>query len=435
VFFGRQSSDDARVRTGWIKSRLLHPRAIIAVMVVAGFAMMAGLVFPQSSLVSQNPVVQFLGLNRVFTMWWFELIAAIASLQLFIATTIMVRRDFRRLTRTVGPASAHRFDVDHPGALRATMSRLGYIQIRKSHKTTRFVRHPWGHLGPSVLHIGMCITVLSVLLVALTNSSGLMEFFEGERPRPQGTPLNAPQQGLLADAPVLPGDFALEELRITYWETGEPRTIIGRYSLAVDGREEPVEFVVNEPRMIDGIRYFQEHRVGYAFALGLTVGDEVILQRLDMPLPPSATEPSYLDTVLENGDTLQAKVYHDPEVPGGAPELVLRLKRGGQVIGQEQSFAQTSQAMVGDIDVRVDGMRRFSTVSFDRSIGYEPMFFSFVVIFIGSMLVYSTPSRELTLTKREDGTIVAHWHAARFADLYIHEYNRLQAAAQAKDST
>jgi len=418
---------------GWLRVRLLHPKAIIAVMLSAGIAMMVGLVVPQSP-VSQNPVVELLGLNRVFTMWWFEVIAAIASLQLFVATIIMIRRDFRRLTRETGPASAYRFNLAHPVDLSSALSQLGYIRLRKSAKTTRFVRHPWGFVGPSVLHLGMCVTVVSVLLVALTNSSGLMEFFEGESPRPQGTPLEAPQQGRFADPPVLPGDFALRELRMTYWENGQPRTITGDYSLAVDGRQTSVELVVNEPRMIDGVRYFQEHRVGYAFALTLTAGEEAIFRRLDMPLPPSPSVPSYLDTDLGNGDLLQAKVYHDPQVPGGSPELVLRLKRDGQVVGQEQSFAQTSHAMVGDVDVRIDAMRRFSTVSFDRSIGYEPMFFSFVVIFIGSLLVYSTPPRELTLIKREDGTVAAHWHAARFANLYIEEYNKLQAAAEAKES-
>lgn len=403
-------------------------------MVVAGVAMMAGLVFPQSPLVSQNPVVQFLGLNRVFTMWWFELIAAVASLQLFAATVIMVRRDFRRLTRRIGPASAYNFEVVDPAGLRATLSQLRYVQIRKSSTNTRFVRNPWGHLGPSVLHLGMCITVVSVLLVALTNSSGVMEFFEGERPSPRGTPLGAAEQGLLAEEPVLPGDFGLEELRITYWESGEPRTITGRYSLTLAGAQAPIELVVNEPRMIDGVRYFQEHRVGYAFALSITVGDEVMLQRLDMPLPPSATEPSYLDTDLGDGRLLQAKVYHDPAVQGPSPELVLRLKREGRVVGAEQSFAQTSNAMVGDIDVRIDAMRPFSTVTFDRSIGYEPMFASFVVIFIGSLLVYSTPPREITLLKRDDGTVVATWHAARFANLYTDEYDRLRKAAQKEES-
>jgi len=433
VLFGRQSADRGRTVAGWFRAHLLHPKAIIAAMLSAGFAMIVGLVVPQSPVASQNPVVELLGLNRVFTMWWFEVIAAIASLQLFAATVIMIRRDFRRLTREIGPASAYRFDVARPEDLSSVLSQLRYVRLRKSTKTTRFVCHPWGHMGPSVLHFGMCVTVISVLLVALTNSSGLMEFFEGESPMPQGTPLEVPLQGVLADSPVLPGDFGLRELRITYWENGQPRTIVGDYSLTVDGRQTLVELVVNEPRKIDGIRYFQEHRVGYAFALTLTAGEEVTLRRLDMPLPPSPKEPSYLDTDLGNGDLLQAKVYHDPQVPGGSPELVLRLKRAGQVIGQ-QSFAQTSHAMVGDIDVRIDAMRRFSTVSFDRSIGYEPMFFSFVMIFIGSLLVYLTPSRELTLIKREDGTVVAYWHAARFANLYTEEYNKLQTAAGAKES-
>ncbi|MBS3973315.1 MAG: hypothetical protein KGZ89_00370 [Actinobacteria bacterium] len=433
MLFGRQSAGRDRTVVGWLRIHLLHPKAIIAVMLFAGIAMMVGLVVPQSPVVSQNPAVELLGLNRVFTMWWLEVIAAIASLQLFAATVIMIRRDFRRLTREIGPASAYRFSVASPEDLSSALSQLGYVRLRKSTKTTRFVCHPWGLVGPSLLHFGMCVTVVSVLLVALTNSSGLMEFFEGEPPMPEGTPLEVPQQGLLADPPVLPGDFGLRELQITYWENGQPRTIIGDYSLTVDGRQTLVELVVNEPRMIDGVRYFQEHRVGYAFALTVTAGEEATLHRLDMPLPPSQKEPSYLDTDLGNGDLLQAKVYHDPQVPGGSPELVLRLKRAGQVIGQ-QSFAQTSHAMVGDIDVRIDAMRRFSTVSFDRSIGYEPMFFSFVVIFIGSLLVYLTPSREITLIKHEDGTVVAYWHAARFANLYIEEYNKLQTAAEAKES-
>ena len=276
------------------------------------------------------------------------------------------------------------------------------------------------------------MAMLSVLVVALTASFGLLKVFEGET-IPRGTALEAVERGPLGRAPELPGDITVDAVRIEFWDNGEPRRITGLYTLLLDSGTRSFEVAVNQPRVVEGVRYFQEQRVGYAYGLSIEQDGTLMPIRLDMPLPPSAAEASYLDTVLPNGDLLRAKCLHDPVADAGAVELVLRLVRDGEVLGERTLNGGTSVAL-GDLDVKVDAQAVWAILTLERSVGYTPLFTSFFVIFLGAFFIYATPPREVTLTKRDDGTVVAEWFAPRFGTLYDDEERRLREAASGEGS-
>lgn len=369
-----------------------------------------------------------LGLDHIFSGWWFRAVVVVIAVQLSVATARLVARDLRRVRRRRGPASPDPTVVRDARTLAEALKEAGYRRVHRSTDTVRYVRHLWGYAGPALLHAGMLAAILAVLLNSLTVSSGGLNLAEGQSVT-RGTPLEAPRPGPLAAAPALPETLRFDALTVTYWPDGQPRAIVGTYSLVQPGGATPVIVAANEPVTVAGTRFFQSSDVGYAFGVTLGGGTDSVEQRLlELPLPESASEPSYLDTELESGDLLRAKVVHDPTVPGGAPVLTLRLMRGDDVIG-EQSFDSTGTAMFGDTSVSVDIATRWSVIILERTRGMGLLFASFFAALAGAMLIYGATPRELTLIKHNDGTVSADWHAVRFARLYADEERMLREAA------
>lgn len=51
------------------------------------------------------------------------------------------------------------------------------------------------------------------------------------------------------------------------------------------------------------------------------------------------------------------------------------------------------------------------------------------VIFVGALLIYLTPPREVTIVRLDDGSTAAFWYAARFGPILSSEAKRLREAA------
>lgn len=321
--------------------------------------------------------------------------------------------------------------VEDEPALAAALRTLRYRRVRHSVSVARYVRNPWGYLGPSLLHAGMLLAMVCILVVTLTRSSGLVAILQGETLQ-AGTLLQSAERGPLGEESVLRGDLTLERLGFAYWSDGSLRAVDGAYTESSNGAPRTLSVTTNHPRTVDGTRYFQDQRVGYAFGVTLTQGKSVFKKRLDLPLPASADAPSYFDMQLPNGDLLRAKCYHDPASSDGSPQLTLRLVRDGEILG-EHSLVNATSARFGDVDVTLDFQTRWSVLVLERSRGYGALFVSFFIIFLGASLIYAAPPREFTLTKGADGVTTADWHAVRFDTLFRDEENRLRAAAAAKD--
>lgn len=413
-----------------VRRALLDRRAVLGVIVLLALTTAIGLVFPQhqASTPGNSGSAAFTpGPNQLFTGWWFRPLALVASLQLLVATVRLFGRDLRRIRRSRGPAGRAPFNVKDADGLRRFLRLLRYVRMRTSPATERYVRNVWGYLGPGLLHLGMLAVILSVLLLSLTTSSGVLTLTEGATVS-SAVALEDAREGPLGPSALLTSAIRLDDIEVEYWSDGEPRRVTGTYSFIAPGASETVRASTNKPAYISGLRVFQDPRVGYGYGVTLTRDDNAMTSRLVLPLPGSADDPAYVEVQLDNGDMLRAKVTHDPRAPDGNPLLTLRLERGGSVVG-EQTFSGTGVGALGDTSVSVDIATRWSIVALERSYGMTALFVSFFGVLLGALLIYTATPRELTLVKHVDGTVTADWHAARFAALYAAEERALRAAA------
>jgi len=409
---------------------LLDRRFVLVVLLCLALTTAIGLVVPQNAGGDSSPPAGWanrLGVTHLFSGWWFRAIILLAAVQLLFATVHLVRRDVRRVLRARGPGSAHPIAVSDSGAFAAALARQHYRRVRRSARIERYVRNPWGYAGPALLHAGMVTALAGGLLVYMTTSSAVLTLLEGDTVL-SGIPLDDGLRGPLADSIVLDDALTLQSLDVTYWPDGGPRGICSTFLLGTSEEGRKITVGSNEPITVNGLRIFQDPRIGYAYGVTLDRNGKVTKRRLDVPSPESAAKPSYLDVGLENGDLLRAKVVHDPTQSDGAPVLTLRIMRGQDIVG-DQSFSGLGSGMIGDTEVSVDIITRWTVVVLEESHGMGLLFTSFFVMLLGAGLIYMATPRELTLVKREDGTVTAEWHAVRFSALYESEERSLRAAA------
>lgn len=402
-----------------------------AVLSVSALAVAYGLVI---ALVPQQPqagasavdAISTLGLDHVVTTWSFRALVCVALLQIVCATLRITRRDIRRLVRPRGPAG-ERFEVVDAGALSREVKRRGYVRVRRSPAASRFVKHPWGLLGATILHAGLLLAGLGVVIVTLTRSVGLLTLVEGQT-LPKGSALADPSHGPLGPAAVVPKTITLERVIARFWDTGEPRRYTGVYVIGDGPKAARLEITTNSPRTFEETRYHQEGRVGYAFFVTLSQPHDAQKIRLDLPQPQSPTEPSYVERALPDASVLKARCDVD-EPAGSQPRLTLRLLRQGRQIG-EASLTEGDAAKIGAWSVSLDGVRRWAVLTIDQSRGYGLLFSSFFVVFAGGVLLYVSVPRELTVYRREDGSVWADWYVPRFHELYRSELDSLRGAAE-----
>ncbi len=320
-----------------------------------------------------------------------------------------------------------RFEVAERTVFARALQDQGYRRLFPNASNTRFVKHPWGFFGATVLHVGLVLAVIGVAAVSVTQSTGLLTLVEGATVT-AGTPLADPSRGWFGAPPVAPVDITLERIDASFWPSGEARRYVCTYVLGGSPGQRRVNLSVNAPQRIEGTRYHQENRIGYAFFLTIDGPSGSAKQRLDMPQPPSSSEASYLTRKLPDGAVLDAKCEVD-EPAGSQPVLTVRLSRDGKRLGQA-TLSEGDAAAVGPYRVSADAVFRWAVLTIDRSRGYGILFPSFFVIFLGGVLLYGFVPREVTVWKAEDGTVWADWYAPRFADWYRGEVEALECAAR-----
>lgn len=411
---------------------LLDRRLTLVTTSLLAASLLAMLAVPQrvtGDVATASAFVRLLSLDAVVASWWFRVLVAVASLQLMAVTVKVARRDVRRFLRTRGPASREGFDVREPRVLARALRVNGYLRIRRTATTARYIKHPWGYAGPTLLHGGMLLAACGVLAVALTQSAGLLQLVEGQSV-PAGTALQDPRQGPLGSEPSLEENLTLERIDASFWENGEPRSFTGVLALESASGVTRLAVTTNQPRTVRGVRYYQEQRVGYVFFVTISRGSDVLKQRIELLQPPSAIEASYAEYTLSDGSLLRTKCLVD-EVSGGQPTLVFRLVRDGKTVAEE-SMVGGATAKLADMTVSVDAVARWAVITIERSYGHGLLFSSFFIIFLGAMLIYGAPPREITLVRDERG-IRAEWYATRFTTAFAGERERLRSAAAGED--
>jgi hypothetical protein len=285
-------------------------------------------------------------IGRVIYSPWFIVVTAAGFVSLMIATIRMLRRDVR-LTR------AH-----------------GRLRVR----------------GGTVLHVGL-LGVLVFSSVALTTASeGIYVLVEGQSIPAGESPITR-GSGPLASEFTLPQSLTLNRVSTSWWEDGSVQQIVSDLSIGDDARRFSVS--VNGSRSVDGFRYYQDQRFGPTYLLTLENADgRTMKQRLDLPHPTPGS-PTYLDVDLADGSTLRARCQSD--IDPETTTLTLKKELGGVESEPVEFLGTGSHMLVGDTQVTVDDVRRWTALILVKQHGVGALFVSFFIVGIGAIMLYAAP--------------------------------------------
>ncbi len=379
------------------------------------------------------PVVTVLGLDRVFSTWWFLAALALFTLALAVATARMLRAAAAHARRA--PAS--------PGTLTAgavldeVVERAMAAGYRPSAPGStgadgpiRLTRHRLGWWAPALMHVGMLIAILAALLSAAYTSRCVIDLSEGEIWSPGG-PLLAEESGILAASAAPDQPLRLDGVKTGTWATGEIRTL--RVDLSVgDGTDgwRSVATSINRPLRLDGRTvYASPGEFGEAAYLVLTdermPGSNV---RMEFPFTAAGTV-SYSDITPAGWPTIQAR--WDPDGVRGKELLTLRIidatgaeRRVGLDPGQT--------ATLGTSTVRFAVRGAWARLIVVRPFAVSALFFGFAVIGVGSLMLYLWVPREIVLAEDPDG-VRCTWRAARMGRSYADERDAILGTGEGVD--
>lgn len=411
---------------------LTSRRVSLALMVFIVFAAIVGVVVPQRSLTSidtfaqwesDNPlvagVVGALSFDHVFSSWWFLSGLALFGLSLTVATWRMLRTAWLRSTRAASPrivlADAAVADI----AARARGA--GYRPVRGAGTHVRLVRHQVGWWGPSVLHVGMVLTLLAATISLALTSRAVVDLSIDEVFEPGGEFLVV-EPDFFGGTPNLNTALRFDGLTTEYWPTGELQSWVLTMSVADNAMGWlTYESTPNDPLDVQGHTiYLSVGDFGNAAFVTFadSAGEE---QSLRVSFPQyGGDEPSYTDVVLSDGTLLEAR--WDPQ--GARGEKLLTIREAGEAGDRRVTLDEGDAAMFGDLSVDFEFAGQWARLIVVRPIAVLPLFLGFAIIALGSLMIYLWVPREIILAE-EPGGVRYTWRAARMSHLYLSEKDEI----------
>lgn len=367
------------------------------------------------------PIVAALGLDHVFSTWWFLAALVLFTLSLSVATSRMVREAARHTRRRFSVPTALARDVD----LADTVSRaleLGYKESARAESANgikvRLTRHRLGWWGTTILHAGMLMVVLAAAASAAFSARAVIDLSQDEVWASGGS-LLAEESGLLASPLDLGRPLRLEDVQTSTWENGELRAL--RLDLSVGdgaGGWNAVSTSVNSPlRIGPHTLYASSGEFGDAAFLrvkGPTVPET--RARMEFGFVPGGA-PAYADIALPDLPTIEGR--WDPEHAKSDDLLTLRYTDAS---GTEHraGLSPGESAALGTYNVEFALRGVWARVIVVRAFGVTLLFLGFAVIGLGSLVVYAMVPREIVLADDPEGVRYA-WCAARMGRSYAIE--------------
>lgn len=437
-----------------IKRALLSRSVVICLILASLLAIALAASIPQSFLASPEKMLawqsdhpllarwsELLGLHHVYTHPAFALVLAGVTISLLLSARNQIVASWQR-TFSADPVQgdAESFIVRRtPEESVHILASNGYVRVGVSAAgSLRMVRHPWGYWGNALLHLGMAVTIIASLFIALTRQQGVIQLAEGAIQHP-GHPLLKEEHGLLAKPLVLP--YALELDRISY--RFRPDHSLQQVAstitfLSDDGKRETDTVEINRILFHKGIRLYQGGELGHAFFVGVSdpTGGERIFH-LQIRHPEAPDKPSYNDfeNLLGDGSVVRAKYFVDAAGKSFYrvnPLLILRVDSRGRELGR-LPLQVGGDGAIGPYRFRLIGFAPWSRLIMVNITGMPVIFFGFFIICLGGVLHYFTPPREAVVRRTAGGGSEVGWHAPRFAGLYRDELTILKKALEGGD--
>lgn len=376
-----------------------------------------------------------LGLHRLYTHPAFAAVLGCVVISLSFSSIDQVRASLRR-TFHPDTAFSSRESV-HLQAGREAISPVlrsrGYLPMARRDNVSIYMRHPWGHWGISLLHVGMAVAIASSLVIALTQQRGLAHLIEGETHSPS-TPWFSEENGIAAGSLVLPFAVRLDRLAYSFRPNYGVKDISSDLTfLTADAGPVTETVAINAILQIRDIRIHQAAEFGHAFYVEVRSGSgegKVIPFLISHPRYPSEAGYNDFRDVMPPGDLLRAKYYVDEEKRSFSdlkPLLVLRIDRHGRELGQVPLRTGESGS-IGTSHFRLIRVSPWTRLIFSHITGITGVFTGFFIIVLGGILYYFTPPREVLLSDPEGGGTQLIWRSSKFADFYHDEYRSLVEA-------
>lgn len=409
--------------------------ALMAFVAVAGAV---GAWVPQRALVSpeamaswevDNPALagasRALGLDALFSTWWFLVALGVFSLMLLVATARMAVEARRAI---VGQAVAPHTTVPCVSAdeMAERARTAGYHELRGTADGVRvFMRHRWGLWGPTVLHAGMVVALLAALAASALTSQAVLDLSEGEVRAP-GDDYLVTEFDVLGRAPEIGRAMRFDGASTETWPDGSLKSVTATLSvLEGDAGWVAYQSSPNAPLSLHGHTiYVLPGDFGDAAFLAVTAADGTEYRlRTEFTFVPEG-EAGYAQVVPAGVPVIDAR--WDPH--GVRGPAALSLRPAGDSGAEPVAVAAGETVEVGDYTVTLVGMAQWMAFRIVRPYAIGVLFLGFGIIGLGSLMLYLWVPRELVIEPSADGVRYG-WRAARMGRTYLVERDAILGRA------
>jgi len=394
------------------------------------------------------PIIEKFALDRVFTAPWFAALLFLLLISLAITThdqlqvaqkNLFGKKARRRHEGEKFNPTAEQFEIYLPEKkIHSALKQAGYYKIGKNNNTNRYLKHPWGYWGLSLLHLGLFITIAAALLLVATQKEGVLRLSEKETHTPT-SPWLFEDHGLFAQSFILPVAVRLESVIPEFWSEGGFKNISSNLIfIEPSGQTTRITTSTGSILQYNGLRIYQESKFGTNFHLLLTDRDgrkgKIVL---DLASPTTLAKASYGNfDFQEIPYHIKAKYYADAAgktLTSNNPLLFVRLLADNRVSG-EVALRMGESGPLGPYEAKLVAITHWTGLIFWDKTGMPGIFGGIFIFSLGTLLYYFTIPREFYCRESEHGYQLI-WKCSRFRDHFQDEYNSIKARLQGMETS
>lgn len=410
-------------------------KIVVALFLLLTGSLLAATIFPQSrggrpaaggDGTASSGLPELLGLDHIFSTWWFVGLSALFVFSLLLSTLDQYRAARRKVAEP--PAAGDEgyapctLGVEQVAAI---LRREGYRLLAEKAGIFRYVKGAVGYWGNFSLHLGMVVTLAFSLVYVLTEHRMIVRVVEQETipVRPGSHP---ERKGFFAGTLPLPDAVVLEGLDAQFHANDAVKHISSNLLFADKaGGHQTLKVGQSDKQTYRDLIVYQQNAFGLTFYLDFApAGGEAFRQVLMLPMPMKRDAAAYGRADIDNGRyLLKAKFYANADRSGMSPQnpqLVLRLYDREQLLG-EVTMVDGIAEQLGPYTVTLHGSRWWTEILFEGSRGMLGIFCGFGILFFGGMLAFFAVPREVLLRCAGERAEL-RWRAARFHHFYLDEY-------------
>lgn len=369
-----------------------------------------------------------LGLDHLYTTWWFTLLFIVLFLNITLITWDLFKRTYRK------SRGMHRFTGDAPQYL--VLDYLHYSRewldsLERSLRKRRYGiikvggeiygRKGWiGIWGGTLLHIGLVVVLSGAVVSGLFRFNGYAELGEGQHMFDREEYYISANRGIL-----FPGhrrDVAIQLRRVEYREEGKIKHLYSTITVT-DGKESTVTKTIrmNEPLKFKGLKIYQARISGPSllFLINKTSGSEKGYVNLE-PFKDNRT--SVLFSIP--GTPYQAKADYER----GKDLITIEIRKAEKLLYRGDLQENRPILLEDNTFLVLDAIKRWIGVIVVFDPGVPLVFSGFVLSVLGIALMALFDPREIwaRFKKDKDGEFIELLGWGRWKNMFLDEFQEIK---------